>query len=117
MAKVILFLKKTSFLPHLKINEEGFEETPLLISNEIKNPINAEFLLISNFLDDEKFLKEFEKIFYIFSPTNQNLVDEAKKNWIEYSSKNFETLFLRKNISGKWESSKYFLDIKNLSLF
>ena len=30
-------MKKTSFLPHLKINEEGFEETPLLIDTSVIN--------------------------------------------------------------------------------
>lgn len=102
-------IKKTGFLPHLKIDEKGFEETPLLISNKLENPINADFLLISNFLDNKEFLNNFDKIFYIFSPMSQQLIDYAKNSWEKYKNIGFELNFIKKDSSNKWKSEKEFL--------
>lgn len=102
-------MKKTSFLPHLKIDEKGFEETPLLISNKLENPINADFLLISNFLDSKEFLNNFDKIFYIFSPINPQIIKSVKENWEKYKNMGFELNFIKKDSSNKWKSEKEFL--------
>ncbi|HSQ97937.1 MAG TPA: DNA polymerase III subunit chi [Rickettsiales bacterium] len=109
-------MKKTAFLPHLKHTDKGWDRTPLLISNQKENKINAHFLLISNFLDDDIFLKQFEKTFYIFSPVNQNLLNEAEDNWNKYSSKKYNLNFLKKDVSGKWVESKEFVKPKSSTL-
>lgn len=109
-------MKKTAFLPHLKNTDKGWDKTPLLISNKKENIINAHFLLISNFLDDDEFLQRFEKIFYIFSPINQNLVSEAEKNWQKCLDKKYNLNYLKKDINGKWIESKEFVKPKNSTL-
>ncbi len=113
---MLWMIKKTAFLPHLKTADKGWEKTPILISNEKENKINANFLLISNFLDNEEFLQKFEKVFYIFSPINQNLVEEAEKNWQTYLSKKYNLSYFRKDINGKWVESKEFIKPKKSTL-
>ena len=110
-------MKKTSFLPHLKIDDKGFEETPLLISNRLENPIHADFLLISNFLDNKEFLNNFDKIFYIFSPMSQQLIDYAKNSWEKYKNMGFELNFIKKDSNNKWQTNKDFFKFKNSQLF
>ncbi|MDD2839959.1 MAG: DNA polymerase III subunit chi [Rickettsiales bacterium] len=109
-------MKKTAFLPHLKNTDKGWEKTPLLITNEKENKINANFLLISNFLDDDEFLKQFEKTFYIFSPINQNMIIEAENNWKKYLKKEYNLGYLKKDMNGKWIESKEFIKPSNSTL-
>lgn len=104
-------MKKTDFLPHLLYNEQGAEETPVLISNVKENKYNSNFLLISTFVDDVNFLDSFEKTFYMFSPMNQRLIDEAKKNWNYYKERGFNLKVFRKNAAGKWTEKNDF-DVK-----
>ena len=110
-------MKKISCLPQLKIDDKGFEETPLLISNRLENPINADFLLISNFLDNKEFLNNFDKIFYIFSPMSQQLIDYAKNSWEKYKNMGFELNYIKKNLNNKWQTNKDFFKFKNSQLF
>lgn len=100
--------KKTEFIPHLLGHEKNAERTPIIISNTKDNRNNANFLLISGYLDDPEFLNKFEKTFYIFSPINQRLIDEAGKNWESYRNLGFNLKLLRKNSSGKWLESNNF---------
>lgn len=106
-------IKKVGFLPHLLYNEKGAEDTPVIISNAKHNKNNANFLLISTFVEDNKFLDIFEKTFYIFSPTSLHLVDEARKNWEEYKKMGFSTKLFRKSQGGKWTESEEF-NLKDL---
>ena len=106
-------IKKVGFLPHLLYNENGAQDTPVVISNEKDNRNNANFLLISTFLDDDKFLDNFEKTFYVFSPANLHLIDEAEKNWEKYKKMNFNTKLFRKSQDGKWTEFENF-NLKNI---
>lgn len=102
-------IKKTGFLPHLLANEKGSEKTPVVISNTKENKNNANFLLISTFMNDEKFLEGFEKTFYIFSPINSNMIAEAEKNWNEYKKMGFNLKMMRKGKDGKWNEYNDFI--------
>lgn len=101
-------IKKVGFLPHLLYNENGAEDTPIIISNVKDNKNNANFLLITTFMDDDKFLNNFEKTFYIFSPTSSNLIEETQKNWEKYKKMEFSTKLFRKSQTGKWTESEEF---------
>lgn len=94
--------KKTSFLPHLIQGEKGDTLTPILISNVKENKNNANFLLISNFIDDENFFSNFEKIFYMYSPINSTLINEVENNWNKYKNLGYNLKLLKKDLTGKW---------------
>lgn len=96
-------LGHNKFLPH-GIKKDGYiEHHPLYLTNEKENPNNAEFLLISNYLDDTEYMQKFGKIFYVFTDTNIKSFENAKKNWNAYKDNNFALKCLKKGESGKWE--------------
>lgn len=95
-------MKKVGFLPHLIENEKFAEQTPIVLSNKKENKNNANFLLISTFLNDFEYLSQFEKIFYIFSPINNEIIENTLKAWNIYRENNFSTKLLEKNNEGKW---------------
>lgn len=101
-------MKKVEFLPHLLYNDEGVEETPIIISNQKENKNNSNFILISSYFDDTEFLNSFEKVFYIFSPINSNIIEYTKNSWLKYKKENFDLKLLKKDSSGKWEISNEF---------
>lgn len=101
-------IKKVEFLPHLLYNDKGAEETLIIISNQKENKNNSNFILISSYFDDLEFLNSFEKIFYIFSPINQNIIEYTKNSWLKYKKENFDLKLLKKDSSGKWEISNEF---------
>lgn len=111
---ILWTMKKTGFLPHLLYDEKGAENTPVLISNKKENKFNSNFLLISTFVDDINFLNSFEKTFYIFSPMNQNLMNETEKKWNEYRENGFNTKMFRKNSLGKWTEFQEFIKLNEL---
>lgn len=96
-------MKKVEFLPHLLYNDEGAEETPIIISNQKENKNNSNFILISSYFDDTEFLNSFEKVFYIFSPINSNIIEYTKNSWNKYKNQNFDLKLFKKDSSGKWE--------------
>ena len=104
-------MKKTGFLPHLLVNDAGAEKTPVIISNLKNNKNNSNFILISTFLDDSDFLNTFEKTFYIFSPINKTLINDAKNAWDKYSKAGFSTRLLKKDFeTGKWKQYNDFAE-------
>jgi len=98
-------LQHQDFLPHGIKKDGSIEHHPLYLTHEKENPNNSEFLLISNYLDDEEYLKQFKKIFYVFTDTNIKSFENAKKNWDFYKTRNFGLKCLKKRDGGKWEES------------
>lgn len=98
-------MKKTDFLPHLLYTDKGAEDTPILLSNTKENEYNANYLLISSYLNDTEFLNKFEKIFYIFTPSNKISLKEKEKAYNEYK-KDYSIKTLKKDNNGKWVEEK-----------
>lgn len=101
-------MKKIDFLPHLLYSDEGVEDTPIMISNKKENKNNSNFILISSYFDDIDFLNSFEKIFYIFSPVSQTIIEYTKNSWDKYKNQNFNLNLLKKDSSGKWQTYSEF---------
>ena len=102
-------MKKIDFLPHLLYNDEGVEDTPIMISNKKDNKNNSNFILISSYFDDINFLNSFEKIFYIFSPINQTIIEYTKNSWNKYKEQNFNLKLFKKDNTGKWQNYNDFI--------
>ena len=102
-------MTKTDFLPHLLDTESGAEDTPVLITNYLRNKNNADFLLISNFIDNNEFFEKFEKIFYVFTVSNMTSLELAENSWKKNKKNGYNLKFLRKDDNGKWVESKNFI--------
>jgi DNA polymerase IIIc chi subunit len=100
--------RKTDFLPHLLDTDKGAKETPIVISKNKINKNNADFLLITDFIDDKDFLDSFEKIFYLYSPINIKIRENSKNVWENYKKMDYELVFLKKDL-GKWVKSTNFI--------
>lgn len=86
--KVLWTLGRTEFLPHGTHKEKDDQHLhPLYLTVNKENPNEAEFLLISNHLDDESYLNSFKKVFYVFSSENPSSLNSAKKAWGKYEKK------------------------------
>ena len=72
-----------------------------MLSNELLNFNSADYLLISNFLDNFDFIDVFEKVFYVFTNANKNSVNQAKSAFDEYDKMEYK-MTLNTKIDGKW---------------
>ena len=90
---------KTKFLPHgTKKDKIKPDKQPIFITDKIDNSNQADYLVI--FVEvEEKFLSQFDKIFYFFG--SGNLAD-ARKLWKKYKEQNFSLNFYKKE-NNKWE--------------
>ena len=97
------FCENTDFLPHSIYDpkNESKKYERLLLSNELLNFNSADYLLISNFLDNFDFIDVFEKVFYVFTNANKNSVNQAKSAFDEYDKMEYK-MTLNTKIDGKW---------------
>lgn len=92
---------KTKFIPHGTINDDVKpEDQPVFLHDSAKNLNDADYLIMLDKLED-KFLDNFEKIFYFF---NDDSLAKAKDLWRYYKSKDFELNFYKKE-GTKWVKS------------
>ena len=88
---------KTKFVPHgTKADKIDHALQPVFITNIEENFNQAGYLIMLS-PAEEKFLKQFDKIFYFFSSGN---VADARKLWAKYKSQSFSLNFYKKNESG-----------------
>lgn len=92
---------KTKFIPHGTKNNPPAtklapEKQPVFITDQLTNSNQAEYLIMLGEVE-EKFLKEFGKIFYFFSSGN---VADARKLWAKYKKQSFTLNFYKKDDSG-----------------
>jgi DNA polymerase-3 subunit chi len=89
---------KTKFIPHGTKNTK-LEPTkqPIFITDQLENSNQAEYLVMLDEVE-EKFLGQFEKIFYFFGSGN---VSDARKLWTNYKKQSFTLNFYRKT-EGSW---------------
>ncbi|MDR2527197.1 MAG: DNA polymerase III subunit chi [Rickettsiales bacterium] len=91
--------KKTSFLPHLLLNDKNSNRTSIVITDELKNVNNADLLLTSEYIDDGVFLNSFDKVYYAFDEIN---IKTARVNWKKYKDKDYNLEYFEKK-DGKWD--------------
>jgi DNA polymerase IIIc chi subunit len=89
---------KTKFVPHgTKDTKLEPEKQPIFITNQLENSNQAEYLLMLGEAE-EKFLKQFSKIFYFFGSGE---TADARKLWAKYKKQSF-TLNFYKKADGVW---------------
>lgn len=88
---------KTKFVPHgTKTDKIDHNLQPVFITNAKENSNQAEYLIMLA-PAEENFLKQFDKIFYLFSSGN---ISDARKLWAKYKSQSFALNFYKKDESG-----------------
>lgn len=102
--------EESEFLPHSVYNSknESQKYERLLLSNELLNFNSANYLLISNFLNNFDFINGFEKLFYVYSRTNKNSLEQAKISFDNYKNLNYNVTLNVRN-GGKWENFDSFV--------
>lgn len=103
--------KDTMFLSHSVYNKNNKnDECSLLLTTEEVNANNANFLVISKFLNND-FIKNFEKVFFVFTNSNQNSLNKAKEAYNEYKKYDYNIKIISKAIDGNW---KEFTNFENI---
>lgn len=97
---------QTDFLPHgSEFDGYGdfWKEQPLFITTKKQNINGSDYLLISNYLEDEGFFGAFEKTFYVFSASNIQSYDAARQNWDRYKARGAKLRYITRPDGGKWQ--------------
>lgn len=100
---------QNDFLPHLTSNSSEFndfkDEVPILLTSDKQNLINAQNIIILEPNRDFEMLKSFKKVFFLFSPENEEELLSARNFWKEISSLKgeFNSKFYFQNQDKKWE--------------
>jgi len=89
---------RSKFIPHALIFDKDFEaqEQPILLTNQLQNTNNANYLIFFDEPEDLEFYKKFSRIFYFYEP---NLLDKSSK--IKTKPHN-----VYQKIAGKWQNIK-----------
>lgn len=90
---------KNKFIPHITIFDKGFEVTrqPILISNKEENSNQADYLIISEEVD-EKFAKNFSRIFFFYDALRTNEAELLAAKFKKFGGK----VTSYKKADGKW---------------
>ncbi len=95
------------FLPHGS-NKDGNEaDQPVFLcsSRHMKNPNNAEILVIT---DGSKpgGLEGFSRVLDIFDGNNADSLQQARTRWKQYKSEAMELSYFQQDAKGKWEKAE-----------
>ena len=95
---------KNKFIPHVLVSDKNFvmERQPILISNKTENSNQADYLVLSEEVD-EKFLSDFSRIFYFYDVLNIESAKKAATNYKKIASK-FNSY---KKEDGKWIKANF----------
>jgi DNA polymerase IIIc chi subunit len=89
---------KTKFVPHgTKTTKLEPAKQPIFITDQLTNSNQSHYLIMLDEVE-EKFLNQFEKIFYFFGSGN---VADARKLWAKYKKQSFALNFYKK-ADGGW---------------
>jgi len=88
---------KTKFLPHGTKNDKiDSIKQPILLTNKLENDNKANYLIM--FCEvEERFLQQFEKIFYFFGSGN---IKDARKLWERYKNQSYFLNFYKRDSDG-----------------
>ncbi len=92
-----------SFLPHGSKKDGMAELQPIWLTDDDKNPNNAEFLFLTDgALADQSELRDYERIFNIFDGNNENALSNARNFWRQLKAMEAELHYWQQDVSGKW---------------
>ena len=78
--------KKDSFIAHGMGEDDVSDFAPIWLSSSIEdNPINAEFIVLTNGLGLESF-SSFKRVFYLFDGSSKAALAQARNQWQNWSS-------------------------------
>jgi DNA polymerase IIIc chi subunit len=93
---------RTGFLPHSIYPGSMEHQTheKLLLTSRRQNFNRADYLIISSFVDDKNFLKNFHQIFYICGKVGSETFQQAKINAQKYAALGYSITVNIKDSSG-----------------
>jgi DNA polymerase IIIc chi subunit len=91
--------KKLDFLPHSLNTDNGADITPIVITSQLQNINNANFLITDSYIDDADFLSKFENIYYIISYLQ---IEKSRSDYKKYEAKNYTMNSIKKDEKGNW---------------
>ena len=78
--------KKDSFIAHGMGEDDVSDFAPIWLSSSIEdNPINAEFIVLTNGLGLES-VSSFKRVFYLFDGSSKAALAQARNQWQNWSS-------------------------------
>jgi DNA polymerase IIIc chi subunit len=94
----------TDFLAHGLYSDKNSQckYEKLLLCNKLINFNQADYLFLSNFVDDCNFLNHFEKIFYIYTNCSEKNLLQARKSLEEYQDLDYKTTINVRDRDSKW---------------
>jgi DNA polymerase IIIc chi subunit len=75
----------------------------ILLSSEFVNFNEADYLIMSDFVDRGEFLDSFDKGFYLYSNLNGASTDKATKNWEKYREFGYNIVVYARDIDFCWK--------------
>lgn len=100
---------QSEFLPHMCFSAPEFEEfkkdIPVVITSDIKQVLDFKNIIILKSLEEVDILKNFTKVFFVFSNEKEEDVLNARVFWKKVSTLNdvFELKFYLQQSNMKWE--------------
>jgi DNA polymerase IIIc chi subunit len=93
-----------NFLAHSLYSDKNSQckYEKVLLCDKFVNFNQANYLLISNFVNNCSFLNHFEKVFYIYTNSSVKNLEQAKKSLEGYQDLDYEITINTRDESGKW---------------
>jgi DNA polymerase-3 subunit chi len=93
------------FLAHGSVFEKNEELQPIYITDEEKNPNQADILILIN---GEAYnnMDKFKLCCEIFDGNNQDALSQARLKWKEYKDAKLNTTYWQEDAQGKWKKIK-----------
>ncbi|MDR2777843.1 MAG: DNA polymerase III subunit chi [Rickettsiales bacterium] len=84
-------------------NSQGRYEK-LLLSSESVNFNEADYLVMSTFIDKGEFLESFDKGFYLYAASNEESIERARSSRKRYDEFGYSTIIYVKGDDGRWKT-------------
>ena len=94
--------KEHYFLPHGSKKDGNALEQPIWITNSTNNENQANVLILTQGTTNDA-ITDFDLCCEIFDGRSHEAVQNARKKWTEYKSKNLDVTYWHQSETGKWD--------------
>ena len=100
--------KKDSFIAHGMGEDDVSDFAPIWLSSSVEdNPINAEFIVLTNGLGLESF-SSFKRVFYLFDGSSKAALAQARTQWQNWSSNPQHICrYFCQDEKGRWQAGNF----------
>lgn len=94
------------FLANCLENESLSQHHPIIISNQPIKDNQANILIITNMLEYNNSMPEYEKILFIFDGNLKHELENARILWKKYQKQDYQLIYFKQQNGGGWQKNE-----------